>query len=468
MYFEALKRIRHFVLPLLALVALTATVACAQSTPSTTGSTSDQSQETATASTESQPSGAADHTNSSGSTATTEAPAGGGAASVATTPAPFSDNTAYGHVKHLASTIGSRPTGTEKEREAARYIASTLESYGYKVELQQFTFTSYQDLGSSLEVASPQSEKLNPRNLFFSAPGEVKGPLVAAGIGTQDNLAPLALRGSIALIERGTIPFSEKVANASAKGALAVIVYNNESGEVRGATLGKLSSIPAVSVSKEEGQKLLDLLKGSQVTVSLSVKALAGDIHSQNVVARGSDRCSVVVGGHYDSVPAGPGANDNASGTATVMEVARVSAPLAKSAALCFLAFGGEELGLWGSRHFVSTLDEGQRQAMKGMINLDMVAVGDDWRVTGSDKMVKLALDAAKEAQIEAQSFTMSGRSGSDHSSFINAGIPSVFIHRLDDPNYHTENDKTEFVQPKALGEAGRITLGVLKALIGL
>ena len=476
MHPKVLRDSRHFLCFLLLLAALATTFSCAQATNSTTASTADGSHTAAATAEETQSANGSDSAGGAGSTATIEAAAANAGASSSSPSsgssdtaglASFSADTAYGHVKHLASTVGSRPTGTDKELEAAKYIASTLESYGYKVELQPFAFSSYQDLGSSLEVVSPQSEKLKPRTLFFSAPGEAKGRVVTAGQGRQEELTSLDLRGAIALIARGTIPFSEKVANASAKGALAVIVYNNESGEVRGGTLGTLSSIPAVTVSREEGQRLLELLTKGQATVSISVKAQAGDIQSRNVVARGGDRCSVVVGAHYDSVPAGPGANDNASGTATMMEVARVSAPVAKSESHCYVAFGGEELGLWGSRHFVSALDEGQRQGIKGMINLDMVSVGEEWKVTGSDQMVKLALDAAKETQIEAQSFTMSARFGSDHASFINAGIPGVFIHRLDDPNYHTENDKAEHVQPKALREAGIITLGVLKMLAG-
>jgi len=76
-------------------------------------------------------------------------------------------------------------------------------------------------------------------------------------------------------------------------------------------------------------------------------------------------RCEVYLGAHYDSVPAGPGANDNASGTALLLEVARVH----RADRVCVVAFGAEEIGLFGSRTFV---DEHDVSGARLMLNFDM------------------------------------------------------------------------------------------------
>ncbi len=381
---------------------------------------------------------------------------------------------AYEHVKELAVDIGSRPTGTDTERHAADYISSQFKSYGYSVSLQEFRFPFFQDNGSNLELVSPVQEVLTAKTMHFSRGGEVEGSVTYGGLGRPEDLAAIDLEGKIALLERGQIAFQEKVAGASAKGAVAAIIYNNQDGDLMG-SLQTVSPIPSVSITRDEGQRLRDMIPKGEVRLKLKVDSGPSEIHSQNVIAipsvispaQGNKPCNVIVGGHYDSVEAGPGANDNASGTAVVLELSRAARDLAFDAGVCFVAFGGEELGLWGSRRYVESLSSQDRAEIKGMINLDMIGVGDRWRVTGSESLVDLAVQAGKAEQIDVQAFTMPRMFGSDHSSFINVGIPGLFIHRLDDPNYHTPEDKAEFIVTDALGDAAEITLGVIEGLTG-
>ena len=166
-------------------------------------------------------------------------------------------------------------------------------------------------------------------------------------------------------------------------------------------------------------------------------------------------------------MPEGPGANDNASGTATAIEVARVMRGQAEAQGLCFVAFGGEELGLWGSRKFVEALNEDARSKLVAMINMDMVGVGDRWRITGSKNIQDLTSTVSQGLGIEVLPFEGGSRSGggSDHASFLAAGIPAVFIHRMEDPNYHTANDTAEHVDPAALEAAGKVVIGMLNQM---
>ncbi|MCX6023576.1 MAG: M28 family peptidase, partial [Chloroflexi bacterium] len=127
-----------------------------------------------------------------------------------------------------------------------------------------------------------------------------------------------------------------------------------------------------------------------------------------------------------------------------------------------FVAFGAEELGLYGSRAYVHELSADDRNFMLGMVNLDMEGFGDRWRSTGDAKLVDLSLAAAKLAGIEAQSFTLPEGVGSDHQSFLQANIPAVFPAMVDDPLFHTPQDTADRISPANLQNAGRWAIAIL------
>jgi aminopeptidase YwaD len=176
----------------------------------------------------------------------------------------------------------------------------------------------------------------------------------------------------------------------------------------------------------------------------------------------------VVFGAHLDTVPAGPGANDNGSGSAVVLELAHQLAQrnaAERTVTVRFALFGAEELGLFGSRFYVQNLSDAERHAILGDINLDMVGVGTAWRFGGTEDLVQRAVGAATDIGQRAVPLRGPLSSSSDHASFLEAGIPAVFLYRSDDPNYHTANDRAELVDPDALGQAGTIALKVLDSL---
>lgn len=388
-------------------------------------------------------------------------------ASVTPTPLPTvtpvpSGQRALQHVRHLAETIGSRPAGTPQERDAANYIEAQFRSYGYSVTRQGFSFPYFVDRGSSLQVTGPQQEELHPLTMGLSAAGGVEAPLAAAGLARPQDLPREGLRGRIALIQRGEITFDEKVAAVASAGAAGAVIYNNAPGNFRG-RLGQIVSIPVVSVSQEEGGRLLELLGKGPVTVRVSVDATSQDRRGENVIATrpGTRPETVIFGAHYDSVEAGPGANDNASGAAAVLELAR-TAP-AGPLTLRFIAFSAEELGLLGSRHYVSTLSQQERQQIVAMVSLDMVGVGDRMRFGGSQQLVQTALAIAREQGSEALALEGSAAGASDHASFISAGIPGIlFFYTVGndiDPRYHSAQDRVSFVDATDIEKMVRLGL---------
>ena len=194
-------------------------------------------------------------------------------------------------------------------------------------------------------------------------------------------------------------------------------------------------------------------------------------LDSQNVAARPKDgECRVIAGGHYDSVAAGPGGNDNASGAATVVEMARVLAADGEFDDVCFLLFGAEEPGLIGSASFVESLTPVEVETLEAMLNFDMVGVGSQWLFAGSPSITDLAAAEADERGLDyivERTLPIE----SDHASFINEGIPAVLFHSLfevvaDDPNYHTAEDRAEHVEPSRMAEAADLGLAVIDVLL--
>src|SRR5438552_2625001 len=355
---------------------------------------------------------------------------------------------------------------------AAAAIAAAGEALARKADRPQWPrrrraapLVGFVDVMPSLDLLSPPQRAVDAAALGGSTSGTIEGGLVGAGRGFPQEF-PSGTTGSVVLIERGDITFSEKVANATAAGAAGVIIYNNDSGSFTG-QLTAGSRIPAAAISREDGQALLDLIKAGTTTVRLTVETRTDTNQSQNVVAKPPGKqCRLVVGGHYDSVPAGPGANDNASGTATAIEMARAMAADGVFDPVCFVLFGSEELGLLGSAAYLRSLSPDDTAALKAMLNFDMLAVGDAWPFGGSQSVVSVAAQEADRLSIPHSVDTRFGTGGSDHASFISDGIPAMIFNCFCDPNYHSAGDRFEFVSEARLAQAGALGMATAQALL--
>jgi aminopeptidase YwaD len=287
--------------------------------------------------------------------------------------------------------------------------------------------------------------------------------MAVRGNGAPGDFAGLDLHGKVAIIARGTIPFSDKAKNAAEAGALAVVIYNNEQGSFNG-TLRDRVGIPTLAVSGKDGRALLDLLSKGPVKVRIESDTLLAQKNGHNIIGtlKGTTDDILVLGGHYDSVQAGPGANDNGSGTAVLMELARALAPQAHKYTLVFIAFDGEEFGLLGSRYYVEHLTAAERGKLKGMLNFDMLGGGSGPLLAGGDgKLGTLTRDVAGQMGINARNFALGGNAGSDHEPFQSAGIDTVFFSR-DYSLLHTPQDSIDQVKEEYLLEAGKVALQVV------
>ena len=367
---------------------------------------------------------------------------------------------AFGHIRVLAEEIGIRPAGSEAERAAAAYIAEQFEAAGYVVAIEEFeaTFSS----ASSSIAPGGEGPPLQALAMNASPSAEVTAPLVFAGLGDGSDFEGVDAEGAIALLDRGLLTFNEKARIAQEAGAVGVIVVNSEAGPFRGA-LGDASgvTIPVVAVAGEAGPALRALAEDG-TPVTLVAESGRRTVTSQNVVGRPADgRCTAYLGAHYDSVPEGPGANDNASGTALLIELALTS----RSDGLCVVAFGAEEFGLFGSRAFVRDHDVTEAEYM---LNFDMVArIGGPRMVAGDVALADLAAGIAAELGHDIPRGSFPRDSSSDHASFSQAGVPAITVHSGGGEFIHTARDAIDTVFVEDLAVFLEVSTALLGTLAG-
>lgn len=366
------------------------------------------------------------------------------------------------HVRVLAGEIGSRVSTTDEERRAAEYIAAQLEAAGYEASIEPFDATRTADEST---VTLPGGTTLESTHALLNSPNvAASGRLVPAGLGRAVDLLDVDAEGAILLLDRGVIEFRTKALNAQNAGAVGVIVVNNVPGPLINGTLGDTTvSIPIVAVDQPDGAALALLVDdGEAVDIVADLQSITAP--SWNVAGRPTEPCDAYVGAHYDSVSTGPGANDNASGTAAMLELARTH----HADGLCFLAFGSEEIGLVGSRAFVDGLDT---DGVRFMLNLDMMgklsrpvflASGD----AGSRQLADRAAAVAADAGYDVPRGSFPANASSDHASFAAAGVPAITVTSGDDQFIHQPQDLVANVARDDLATMLEVAALVLQDLL--
>ncbi|MEY2535542.1 MAG: hypothetical protein QOF29_3452 [bacterium] len=333
-----------------------------------------------------------------------------------------------------ARNSGTRAAGTPGGAATERLIAERLEAAGWTVRFEPVGFPFY-DERRPPAVTLPGGRRLRAgtdvRTLEYSAGGSARAGVSVVGAGRRDAGCRAAdwrgfPRGRIAVVRRGTCPFVAKVRAAQSAGAAAVIVTDPEerggAGPVRGTLGAPGARIPAVSVGAEAGRALAR----ARGTVRLRVDAVSERRTARNVVAdlpgRGGSR-TVMAGAHLDSVPDGPGINDDGSGVSALLAVATRLAAAPRPRDTVRLGFWtAEELGLYGSRRHVALLSAAERRRLRAYVNLDMVASPNAVLDTYGGGRAEAALRRALVARGPAPGRTSIG-GASDHAPFQRAGV---------------------------------------------
>lgn len=339
---------------------------------------------------------------------------------------------------------GIRTSGTPGYDASVAYAVDVFEDAGYAVTVQPFTFQTFISLSPAVleQVAPPPVGPIANSIMAYSGSGDVTAAVSSPTPNTGCNAADFAgfPAGNIALISRGACTFAIKATNAYNAGAVGVVIYNNAPGVLNG-TLGNTFSlnIPVTSVTQAVGQQLAAT---PGLVLRLKTDTFRGIATTSNVLAEstsGDPDNVVMVGAHLDSVNAGPGIQDNGSGSAAILEVAQQMAKVKPRNKVRFALWGAEESGLVGSTYYVNTLSQAERDQITLYLNFDMIGSpnyvffvydGDDSDAVGAGP------GPAGSAQIEDvfeayyaqrglpyKGTDFSGRS--DYGPFIAAGIPS-------------------------------------------
>lgn len=192
---------------------------------------------------------------------------------------------------------------------------------------------------------------------------------------------PEDLTGSIILVFRGTCQSAVKVALGASRGAIGAIVYNNVPGNLDGYSLQRVTTpegpyVPTGGISQSDGEALVAQLE-SGISLTADLTTVARDIVTYNVIAqtKAGDQENVIhIGGHSDSVTAGPGINDNGSGTISLLEVAIQLTKFTVNNAVRISWWTAEEEGLLGATYYVSQLSQEEKNKIRLFLDFDMMA----------------------------------------------------------------------------------------------
>jgi Zn-dependent M28 family amino/carboxypeptidase len=199
----------------------------------------------------------------------------------------------------------------------------------------------------------------------------------------------------------------------------------------------------------------------------------AGD-ETWNVVAGvGTSTPYLLVGAHYDTVAASPGGNDNGTGTASLIEVARALRAQPARLPVALVAFGAEEVQPGpkgthhlGSRAYVTSMNADARRNLAAMLSIDEVGYGRSLvfgRLSvGPQEATQRLLRVAAQLGIAARERVTPD--WSDNGPFLKAGLNAGWLWSGEDPAYHSPRDTFEHVQWDSVERAGRLLLAVLRS----
>ena len=289
---------------------------------------------------------------------------------------------------------GNRAAGTSGYTESVAYVVETLEAAGWDVTLDEFPFTFVGP--SELEQLTPVQATYETGSFTGTGYGEVEGNVIPVDINlTGDrasdsgceaaDFAGLDFSGDndIALVQRGFCNFGDKAFFAEQAGAEAVIIFNQgNTPERSGLIVADASSrtdgtpvthgIPVVGASFDQGVALSQ--PGSTARVMVPLPEQRPQVNVIAELTGKNDDNVVMAGAHLDSVPAGPGINDNGSGSASLLELAQQMSKVKPENTVRLAWWAAEEEGLLGSAAYVAGLSQAEKDRIALYLNFDMVA----------------------------------------------------------------------------------------------
>ena len=342
----------------------------------------------------------------------------------------------------------TRVSGSPGYAASVRYVRQALAKMGYEPKVLPFPFVSYRERTERARQVAPTRRTIRIEAIDYSPSTPARGLRAQVVAVAGDGCSPgdyQRVRGRIALARRGVCFIRQKAQIASGAGATALLVYNPLPGPID-ATLGDPDASP-IPVGAIEERIARSLIATSGSVVSITIRTEKRRTTSQNVVAASHEQGQVLmIGAHLDSVVAGPGINDNGTGVAAVLELARVLKLQAPSLAVRFGFWGAEEFGLIGSRAYVSTV---QKASIAGYLNFDMLGSRGGSAGVYEGTFAEPMLAYLREHGVRAETIDISG--SSDHFAFDQNGIPTGGLFAGLESCYHAACDRVNRVDFRLL-----------------
>lgn len=400
-------------------------------------------------------------------------------------PIRFDGQRAYDHVEKMSVDIGPRLSGSEADRKTGGYIRHYFESLGLPVQEQEFEVETGELLDHRLEVLEPVLGVIPSRPILLTPdtpPDGIEAEMVFVE-GTDAPQVGPHLQGK-AVLWSASQEFLfigiKKLLRHKPAALLCVFPSPGVKPKQFHLPLNKVEPfdrIPTFMLTYEDG---LRLMQRKAKKVRLMQKSAVRNATTSNIIAEVKGREHpdeiVVIGGHRDTTPDLPGATDDASGTAVVMELARLYAQRGSKRTIRFAAWGAEEYGLVGSRHYCRDLKRKEEQEkaastyVKGRdkteleqhmlgISLDVVAmtVGTHFCATlAPADMVASVKILSKELGIPMDTGELAY--ATDHEPFAWVGIPGLAFGRQGGATtyMHGPEDGIELLDAQHLEEVGR------------
>lgn len=397
----------------------------------------------------------------------------------------------------LASdSLMGRETGTEGEKMAHDYIISQYKAMGIppyffgKSYLQSFTYKDSPSLGDSNYFTIDGKPFILGEDYYplsFSASAKISAGYIIVHYGISlpssdynDYKYKSGLKGRIFVIETDLpekfktdtnfikfLDLQKKIDTATAYGAAGIIFVNSDVNKgdpsEKFSSYTVPSSIPVIFAKGKALRRLHSKRNTNATVISVDIKRKIMTGYNIASYIDNQAPTTIIIGGHYDHLGMGKedsrytdtvpqihnGADDNASGTAAVIELARYFMNSScKKHNYLFMNFSGEEKGLYGSSYFTkSSLFDTSKVAY--MLNLDMVGrydtskVGLDIIGTGTSQVWDTLISLNKPADLKIKS-TKTGFEGSDQMSFYLKNIPVLFLFTGIHPDYHMPGDDAD------------------------
>lgn len=399
--------------------------------------------------------------------------------------------------RYLSQEIGTRMSGTEGDRKAIQWISDYFNARGLKVELDCFNTLSWEYGGTTFKVDGPLNRALDSRAAYYSYPtpeGGVEGELVYVGKGTEEEFGATDVKGKIAVSQASSADplfwlgtFSTR---ASQHGARAFVVCNgspvaftpshsygrwDHSGGWKTEYPAKDESVPCVTIGSTDAMELLHAVGQGRVVAHIEVRCQTEPRDGNNVRAFITGTQSplerVLIHAHRDD-GACSGANDNGTGTVVIMMLAEIMARLnAPKRTIEFISTGSEEGISDGMVQYIAGREkEGTLLDAVAGFNIDMVGVGGPPRIVDGgtypdqpDHQVKhnkelndFVEDVGKEIGVHLGHLW--GGWGTPEEGHLNEhGVPAMCIWKVDDPNYHSDNEHVDNIDWNAVKAVAQV-----------